>query len=321
MLKEHLTTCKLVLIPCPKECKRKDGKGIRQLMRRDVKNHLKSDCPNRDNKCEYCGMKGTYANIKDVHDKICKKKILPWSNVSCKKKVPREDMDKHMKDHCEYTMVPCKYENIGCSKRMIRKDIKEHEEDDDKTHLHMALDVLKDKVVPVLTNDTLVPVLKQGTAITFKLANFTSKKNEGAIFYSPSFYSSPGGYHLVIRVDANGLVDGAGTHVSVFCVVKKGQYDDELKWPFNGKVIYTLLNQLHDEKHHTAYIYFKGLEPDDLHMRPGGVGRGIPEFIPHSKLAHDSMNGTQYLKDDTLYFRVSVDMPKHKPWLECTVKH
>ena len=282
-------------------------------MRKDVKIHLKNDCPNRYDECEHCGMKGTYANIKEVHVKKCEKKILPCSNVSCKKKVRREDMDKHVNDYCEYTMVPCKYESIGCSKRMIRKDIKEHEEDDDKAHLHMALDVLKDKVH--------VPMLKQGTSITFKLANFTSKKDEGAVFYSPSFYSSPGGYHLVIRVDANGDGDGKGTNVSIFCVVKKGQYDDELKWPFKGKVIYTVLNQLHDEKHHTTESDFKDLEPDNPHMMPGGVGRGKPEFIPHSMLARDPENGTQYLKDDTLYFKVSVDMPEHKPWLECTVKH
>ena len=311
-LKKHLTTCEFALIPCPKGCEGEDTKVIQQLMRKDVKTHLKNDCPNRDDECEYCGMKGTYANIKEVHDEICKKKILPCPNVECKKKLRREDMDKHVNDHCEYTMVPCKYETIGCSKRMIRKDIKKHEEDDDKAHLHMALDVLKDKVVPVL---------KQGTPMTFKLVNFTSKKDEDAVFYSPSFYSSPGGYHLVLRVDANGCGGGAGTHVSVFCAVKKGQYDDELKWPFNGKVIYTLLNQLHDEKHHTAYSDFKNQELNDPTMKPGGIGRGRPEFIHHSLLAHNSENGTQYLKDDTLYFGVSVDMRERKPWLECTVEH
>ena len=56
------------LIPCPKECKGEDTKVIRQLMRKDVKIHLKNDCPNREDECEYCGMKGTYQNIKEVHE-------------------------------------------------------------------------------------------------------------------------------------------------------------------------------------------------------------------------------------------------------------
>ena len=324
-LKKHLTTCKFALIPCPKECKGEDAKAIRQLMRKDVKIHLKNDCPNRDDECEYCGMKGTHAKIK-VHDEICKKKILPCSNVECKKKIRRSYMDKHVNNHCEYTMVPCKYESIGCSKRMIRRDIKEHEEDDDKAHLHMALDVLKDKVIPVLmkeeiqvmpvlTNDTLVPVLKQGTPMTFKLANFTSKKDEHAIFYSP-FYSNPGGYHLVIRVDANGIGDGGGTHVSVFCLAKKGRYDEELKWPFNGKITFTLLNQIQNDKHHAHIVSVE--PPHDKYMWPGGTGWGKPQFILHSKLTHDPEKGTQYLKDDTLYFKVLVELAEHKPWLECT---
>jgi hypothetical protein len=37
------------------------------------------------------------------------------------------------------------------------------------------------------------------------------------------------------------------------------------------------------------------------------------DFIAHSKLAHKN---TQYLKDDTLYFSVSVLAADHKPWLE-----
>ena len=316
-LKEHLTTCELALIPCPRECKGEDAKVIRQLMKKDVKIHLKNDCPNRDDKCEYCGMKGTYVNIREVHDKICEKKILPCFNVECKKEVRREDMDKHVNDYCEYTMVPCKYESIGCSKRMIRRDIKEHEEDDDKAHLHMALDVLKDKMVPVVTNDTLVPVLKHGTSMTFKLVNFTSKKDNNAIFFSPSFYSSPGGYHLAIRVDANGSSDGKGTHVSMFCAVKKGRYDEELKWPFNGKITFTLLNQIQNDKHHAKFVTVK--PPHDKYMRPGGTAWGKPQFILHSDLAHDPENETQYLKDDTLYFKVLVKPAEHKPWLECTV--
>ena len=299
-----MTTCEFVLIPCPKECKRKDGKGIRQLMRKDVKIHLKKDCPNRTNKCKYCGKKGTYADIKKVHDQVCKKKILLCSNLLCKKELAREDMDKHVNDHCEYTVVPCKYENIGCSERMIRKDIKEHEKDDDKAHLHMALDVLH------------VPVLKQGTPMTFKLTNFTSKKGERTIFYSSSFYSSPGGYLLIIRVDANGDGVGEGTHVSVFCAVKKGRHDDELKWPFNGKITFTLLNQIQNDKHHAKFVTVE--PPHDKYMWPGGTGWGLSQYILHSDLAHDPENGTQYLKDDALYFKVLVKPAEHKPWLECT---
>ena len=39
---------------------------------------------------------------------------------------------------------------------------------------------------------------------------------------------------------------------------------------------------------------------------------GRPKFIPHSALAHDPVKNTQYLKNDTLYFRMEVET-EHRP--------
>ena len=44
-----------------------------------------------------------------------------------------------------------------------------------------------------------------------------------------------------------------------------------------------------------------------------GTTRGYSKFISHSEL-----ESKPYLKDDTLYFRVSVEVADSKPWLECT---
>ena len=46
-----------------------------------------------------------------------------------------------------------------------------------------------------------------------------------------------------------------------------------------------------------------------------GSGYGCPKFILHSKLGHNTYN-TQYLKDDTLYFKVTVTQSDHRPWLD-----
>ena len=53
----------------------------------------------------------------------------------------------------------------------------------------------------------------------------------------------------------------------------------------------------------------------------GGVGAlgFLSGFIPHSALGHDPVKNTQYLKDDTLYFRVFVEVVDHKPWLQCAI--
>ena len=67
---------------------------------------------------------------------------------------------------------------------------------------------------------------------------------------------------MCIKVYANGRGDGAGIHVSVYAYLVQGRNDDNLPWPFTGKVTITLLNQLADENHHSGTMSFPpGSEP------------------------------------------------------------
>ena len=61
----------------------------------------------------------------------------------------------------------------------------------------------------------------------------------------------------------NGQYSGRGTHLSVSMLVKDGRYDDDLSWPYHGKIYITLLNQLEDKKHYTRTIMFHGLYQED----------------------------------------------------------
>ena len=77
--------------------------------------------------------------------------------------------------------------------------------------------------------------------------------------------------------------------------------------PFLGTVEFKLLNQLADDNHYKDMITLDTTN----NMR-------LDKFLPHSKLSHDSARNTQYLMDDTLYFRVTVTVEDPKPWLVCT---
>ena len=105
-------------------------------------------------------------------------------------------------------------------------------------------------------------------------------------------------------MDANGFGDGKGTHVSVFACILKGEHDAGLKWPFVGKVTVTLLNQHWDMNHHSMVIPFNATD-----NRKVSDALGFPTYIAHSL-------SLQYLQDDALYFRVSVEETDYKPWLE-----
>ena len=94
----------------------------------------------------------------------------------------------------------------------------------------------------------------------------------------------------------------------MFASILKGEYDAKLKWPILGKMTFTLLNQLEDKNHHT---YAMTLDTADNTIVGGTIWR-FAIFIPHSALAHDPVKNTQYLKNDTLYFRMEVET-EHKP--------
>ena len=123
---------------------------------------------------------------------------------------------------------------------------------------------------------------------------------------------------MCVRVDANGYGEGAGTHVSVFAFLIKGRNDDNLPWPFTGKVTFMLLNQLTDENHHRRSVSFP---QDDRRVVGGGrayTGHGQYKFISQYQLAHDADQNHQYLKNDCLYFKIKVHVTKAMK-LTCTV--
>ena len=309
-LEEHVATCKLTLVPCPKQCK-DDDDAVKCLLKKDLEEHLQTDCPNRDHECEHCGKKSPYAFITQVHDGKCRKKIIPCPNAECGDTMERQQVLKHVRTKCLYAVIPCKYKGIGCDTELKREDMAAHEQDDKLLHKALktvhsqqsAIDSLQATVQSLSTK--LEKVLKNKESKTFRLSEYGKKKETNKVFHFPPFYTHPNGYHMALRVDANGQGACKGTHVSVYAAILEGEYDAGLKWPFVGKVRVTLLNQLQDMNHHSMVIPFKATDNRNV-----GDKWGFPTYIPHSTLS------PQYLQDDALYFRVSVVVTDYKPWLE-----
>ena len=113
---------------------------------------------------------------------------------------------------------------------------------------------------------------------------------------------------MCLTVYANGVGDGKDTHVSVYTHLMGGEFDDHLKWPFQGHVTIAMLNQLEDNSHITKATEFTD-KTDARHV--GRVtdgerasGRGRPKFIAHPDLTYNPAKNRQYLKYDCLRFRV-----------------
>ena len=143
----------------------------------------------------------------------------------------------------------------------------------------------------------------------FRMTNFEEMKENNGTRYSLPFYTHPQGYKMCLSVVANGSGRGKGTHVSVYAYLMRGEFDDYLKWPFQGDIVLQLCNQLEDKRHCGDTIDFsKTTDRKVINRVTSGEraesGRGTPVFIAHSDLTFSSVNNCQYLKDDCLHFRV-----------------
>jgi hypothetical protein len=83
-----------------------------------------------------------------------------------------------------------------------------HDNDAKDLHLQMALDAVN------VLQDTVM-AMQRDEAITFELTKYHKNKEGNKTFTSPSFYCSPNGYHMAVRVHANGSDSGLYTHVTV----------------------------------------------------------------------------------------------------------
>ena len=293
-LEEHVAKCQFTLLPCPKECKDSGGK-VNYYVRKDVMAHVIFICPNRDYNCGHCGKQGTYAGIQ-VHDETCEVKGVICPEEGCGEKMQRRHLRKHVDTKCEHAVVPCKYVHIGCMTTLKRKDMAAHEKDSEE-HLHMALEKIN--------------LLQEKNAneepLKFKLADYQRRKEEDECVESSPHYVSANGYHVALRVDANGNGSGKDSYLSAFAVFLKSR--DEK--PFVGKITITLLNQIEDKKHYQKTVDVK--ERDNIQA---GRTLGQPKFFSHNELGYNPERNTEYLKDDTLYFRMAVEVADNKPWLQ-----
>jgi len=96
----------------------------------------------------------------------------------------------------------------------------------------------------------------------------------------------------------------------------RGEYDNELEWPFEGDFMIELLNLKKDKNHFSRSVGFnKYTDPDgtissrviDKELEIA-TGYGYPQFISHSNLKYNSTTNTEYLYDDCLRLRVGVAM-------------
>jgi TNF receptor-associated factor 4 len=245
---------------------------------------------------------------------------VPCPKRGCKIRIARGNLLEHQKE-CQFEIVPCKYVSIGCKTKILRKDMAEHE-GDSQHHLQLAIDTVYQQQITIREQENMLAHFRlREMPMKYKFTAYDHHKTTDDVTYSPPFYTSPGGYKMCIRVFANGVKEGRGTHVSIYAYLMKGENDAHLPWPFTGSVNFELLNQLEDKNHHSIHGTFLPNEASSQRVvsrERSSDGYGKSRYISHSHLDYNAATckNCQYLKDDCLYFRIKADAKSSsKPWL------
>jgi TNF receptor-associated factor 4 len=297
----HFATCLFESITCPDKC----GKNGRRM---EIITHVSVDCPSRMVKCDYCQC-AHKANTMSEHLTICP--LLPaHCHHGCGQSMPREELEEHS-ETCRKRRVKCKYYPIGCRELIQADKMANHLLQAKDDHLEKAMD----KVVELSVASSSVPKLwLRNTSETWvcpwilEMGEFSEKRSE--VWFSPPFYTHSGGYKICLEIHGNGYRGSKGAHLSAYLHLMRGEYDDNLKWPFSFIVKFTLLNQVMDGDHASQSINF-GISLETVNGRVtqsqmAKNGSGKASFLPLTDLVEDSTRKVQFLKNDCLFFKVEI---------------
>lgn len=149
-------------------------------------------------------------------------------------------------------------------------------------------------------------------SIIWRISEYKRRKQEAIMdkprsLYSQPFYTSNHGYRLCARIYLNGDGTGKNTHVSLFVVIMRGDYDEILSWPFRHRITLALIGI---RPNGTQEIMSDTFSPDPTSASfhkptsPMNVASGCPRFIAHKDIEAPNSN---YLINDSIYLKIYVD--------------
>lgn len=344
-LESHLDTqkgvCQFVDLSCPYSC----GKSYQ---RRHLVSHLSDTCPKRPFTCMYCGLKSTYNEICNKHHTRCVKFPLPCPNKCEAATIERGKMKEHLSNcplqvvECEYASAGCtevaqrkdlenhlkgnvqkhlslvfkaNQEKVQELEKRVHAQIEKVKKDTDlklmgkdnqiavsRTQVRELEERIRDKEeenalllrrVATLERLTILP------PITFILQRYSLRKKaaveiEGAVFYT---------HRAGVKVKVNVSFDSLMKRLAVKLHTVPGEFDDDTKWPVNCEMTMHLLSTDGDRDRISGYHNLSFGQPTQTCTE---------EFlllqVDYNTIEHQSRRRVQYLKDDTIKFRIDVKL-------------
>ena len=283
---EHRELCPKLPLPCPNKCE------FGSVPREDIEAHRK-ECPLEIIQCEY-------------------------HNVGCEVRMARKDQEKHesknMKEHLMMTkseLTDTKAQLAIALKHMTNLTIFVYSQLNPTANAS-SVDIVSSVKWSIKLN-AMASMFKSGEQVLpaiFQVSGYDKMKENDEQWYSDPFCTHNNGYKMCLNVEAYGC--GEGTHLSVFLYLMKGSHDDELTWPLRGKFEIKLLNQISDSEHHSETMTYDDDDDDEFEYASrvtkgdkSTYGFGTDDFISNEDLQRTTST-CQYLKDDCLFFQVTI---------------
>ncbi len=321
------------------------------MLRKDLKNHLRDECPKRLIECAGCKTKDKYYKITGDHLKECPEGLVECDNEGCKQKIKRcELLNKTHEQVCEYALLECRYAEYGCAK-VPRKCLPDNETDV-SLHLAVAFQTITKRFDTLERTDEsfqikqanqfgavtnieqklqlIAELIKERSPwLVTKLSDLlvTSLEDEGKQAVVSTFKMKDYELHTINKTVFNSpsfctfpggyimkvKVQPNGNYLSIYVDVVPGENDTNLSWPVTGgEIEVKILNQKYDSTHLSTRICYEE-NAIQVDAKPVYSSKGEREAIPIGELKDD------YTRNDTLYFRVIVHGDFNtKPWLVCT---
>ena len=305
--------------PCP-VCRKENLTAMKDNFHKRKALSLKVRCPHKAEGCEW---QGELRSLEQHVAQSCGLKVIQcdFSYAGCGAQLQRRLMSAHIKEGMEahLSLLSLVAQEVPKLQTVVQQQTDLVKKQDDQLkqqitqqgdQMKLMTDLIKQQGDLIKQMENRIKQLeKPFPPVDIIMDDFEKHKKSNDEWYSPPFYTHLGGYRMGLRVYANGIVGGKGTHMSVYVHLMRGEFDDILKWPFRGEV--TIQLKKTDLPHHQLIIPYNDDTQNKYVCKPtkerNDGGRGS-----HKCISHAGLYAGGYLKDDKLVFCVSKAVVKSK---------
>ena len=248
--------------------------------------------------CKECLTVGKRGKLDEMKSKLIGKlgARCPFRDDGCVWEGTLANILEHSNE-CTIIGVQCPFSSYGCNVVRKRKDMEIHEEHSLLKHLKM----MKDRI------DKIEREVNITGGIEWEIKGIKELIYEGGTSWSSCFYV--GLYKFQVSFQSE--YESEPNYISVLIYVCKGDFDEDLEWPFNGKFSITIINKIESNKSIT-YHFVTDDTNIDAFVKPfnngNNEGYGCPDFVSDEELLLKSFS-----KDNSIILKVLVEhTPKWK---------